>query len=115
MQLEISTPDRWHLRLPPDTPLPDFAAPEQALGEDLAQHLPQGAQGRRWRVHLSWLALTAFAILLIFASDAMGMADIWWNASTFGHCLLIPFILFWLRSEEHTSELQSLMRISYAV
>src|SRR3546814_1508602 len=58
MQLEISTPDRWHLRLPPDTPLPDFAAPEQALGEDLAQHL---------------------------------------------------------RSEEHTSELQSLMRISYAV
>src|SRR3546814_4760767 len=49
-----------------------------------------------WPVHLSWLALTAFAILLIFASDAMGMADIW-------------------RSEEHTSELQSLMRISYAV
>src|SRR3546814_8241838 len=46
-----------------------------------------------WPVHLSWLALTAFAILLIFASDAMGMA----------------------RSEEHTSELQSLMRISYAV
>src|SRR3546814_19338194 len=49
-----------------------------------------------WPVHLSWLALTALAILLSFASDAMGMADIWWNASTFGHCLLIPFILFWL-------------------
>ncbi|MBQ4853569.1 phosphoglycerate mutase [Rhodanobacter sp. B2A1Ga4] len=53
MQLEIATPDHWHLRLPPDTPLPDFAAPEQALGEDLAQHLPQGAQGRRWRVLLN--------------------------------------------------------------
>lgn len=53
MQLEISTPDRWHLRLPPDTSLPDFAAPEQALGEDLAQHVPQGAQGRRWRVLLN--------------------------------------------------------------
>src|SRR3546814_16858597 len=26
IQLEISTPDRWHLRLPPDTPLPAFAA-----------------------------------------------------------------------------------------
>lgn len=50
MQLEISTPDRWHLKLPADLPLPDFAAPEQALGEDLSQHLPQGAQGRRWRV-----------------------------------------------------------------
>src|SRR6185312_8364748 len=32
MQLEISTPDRWHLRLPADMPLPDFDAPEQALG-----------------------------------------------------------------------------------
>ncbi len=28
MELEISTPDHWHLRLPIDTPLPDFAAPE---------------------------------------------------------------------------------------
>lgn len=53
MQLEISTPDRWHLKLPANTPLPDFAAPEQALGEDLAQHLPQGPEGRRWRVLLN--------------------------------------------------------------
>lgn len=53
MQLEISTPDRWHLRLPPDLTLPGFAAPEQALGEDLSQHLPQGAQGRRWRILLN--------------------------------------------------------------
>jgi hypothetical protein len=53
MQLEISTPDHWHLRLPGDTPLPGFAAPEQALGEDLAHHLPQGADGRRWRVLLN--------------------------------------------------------------
>ena len=53
LQLEISTPDRWHLRLPPNSPLPIFAAPEQALGEDLSQHLPQGAEGRRWRVLLN--------------------------------------------------------------
>lgn len=50
MQLEVSSPDRWHLRLPAGSPIPDFAAPEQALGEDLFQHLPQGAEGRRWRV-----------------------------------------------------------------
>ena len=50
LQLEISTPDRWHLKLPADTALPSFAAPEQALGEDLSQHLPAGAEGRRWRV-----------------------------------------------------------------
>lgn len=50
MLLEVSSPDRWHLRLPANTPLPEFTAPEQALGEDLFLHLPQGAEGRRWRV-----------------------------------------------------------------
>src|SRR3546814_5735590 len=30
-------------------------------------------------------------------------------------CPVEPFALRWVRSEEHTSELQSLMRISYAV
>jgi hypothetical protein len=50
MQLELSSPDRWHLRLPGGSPIPTFAAPEQALGEDLFQHLPQGPKGRRWRV-----------------------------------------------------------------
>jgi len=53
MQLEVSSPDHWHLRLPADTALPEFAAPAQALGEDLAQHLPQGPAGRRWRVLLN--------------------------------------------------------------
>lgn len=53
MQLEVSTPDRWQLRLAPGATLPPFAAPEQALGEDLFQHLPQGPEGRRWRVLLN--------------------------------------------------------------
>src|SRR3546814_5791560 len=87
------------------------------------------------------------AILILFHRDAADMAGIWWNSSTFTHCLLmVPMIgwlvvqrtpqlktlapawwwpalvwlggggLVWLvRSEEHTSELQSLMRNSYAV
>lgn len=53
MTLEVSSPDRWHLRLPPGTPLPSFASPEQALGEDLFQHLPEGTEGRRWRALLT--------------------------------------------------------------
>jgi hypothetical protein len=53
IRLHVSTPDRWHLQLPLDTPLPAFAPPEQALGEDLSQHLPAGAQGRRWRLLLN--------------------------------------------------------------
>lgn len=50
MRLMVSSPDRWHLRLAAHDALPAFAAPEQALGEDLYLHLPQGPQGRRWRV-----------------------------------------------------------------
>ncbi|WP_053096241.1 phosphoglycerate mutase [Frateuria defendens] len=53
MQLELTTPDRWHLRLSPGSPLPPFAAPEQALGEHLLQHLPHGPGGRRWRLLLT--------------------------------------------------------------
>jgi hypothetical protein len=76
MQLEISTPDRWHLRLPPDTSLPDFAAPEQALGEDLAQHLPQGAQGRRWRVLLNDIQVLLHQHPLNAQRQACGWAPI---------------------------------------
>ncbi|MGN2250283.1 phosphoglycerate mutase [Frateuria sp. GZRe14] len=50
MRLELTSSDRWHLRLPPGTAVPTFPAPEQALGENLLQHLPQGADGRRWRI-----------------------------------------------------------------
>lgn len=53
MTLEVSSPDRWHVRLPHGARLPAFASPEQALGEDLAQHLPEGAEGRRWRAILT--------------------------------------------------------------
>jgi hypothetical protein len=50
MKLEISSAYRWHLRLPTQTTLPDFPAPEAALGEDLYEHLPHGEEARRWRV-----------------------------------------------------------------
>lgn len=53
MQLLVSTPDNWHVRLPPGTVLPEFPTPEQAMGEDLSGHLPQGPEGRRWRVLLN--------------------------------------------------------------
>lgn len=50
MHLHLTGPDRWHVRLPPGMAAPDFPAPEQALGENLLQHLPQGPEGRRWRI-----------------------------------------------------------------
>lgn len=53
MTLWVSSPDHWHVRLPSNTATPDFAAPEQALGEDLYYHLPQGQEGRPWRILLN--------------------------------------------------------------
>lgn len=44
---------RWYLRLPREAKLPTFAAPSDALGMDLFEHLPEGPEGRRWRALLS--------------------------------------------------------------
>jgi hypothetical protein len=53
MKLQDSSPDHWHVRVPADTVLPAFSAPEQGMGEDLAQHLPQGPAGKSWRLLLN--------------------------------------------------------------
>lgn len=51
--LDAPTPSRWYLRLPPGTTLPTFAAPDDVLGDDLFDHLPEGDAGRRWRALLT--------------------------------------------------------------
>jgi len=53
LEMSATAPDRWFLRLPAGTNLPAFALPEQALGADMFEHLPQGELGRRWRTMLS--------------------------------------------------------------
>jgi exosortase A len=49
-----------------------------------------------WRTHLAVLALISAAIVAIFRHDAAGMATIWWNSSTYEHCLVIIPIIGWL-------------------
>jgi exosortase A len=49
-----------------------------------------------WRGHLTALGIVAGAILLLFHRDWLTMVSIWWNASTYGHCLFIPFLIGWL-------------------
>ncbi|AEG48919.1 eight transmembrane protein EpsH [Sphingobium chlorophenolicum L-1] len=49
-----------------------------------------------WRGHLTALGIIAFTILALFHRDALGMMAIWWNASTYGHCLFVPIIIAWL-------------------
>ena len=76
LQLEITTPDRWQLRLPPDTVLPPFDTTEQALGEDLLQHLPPGPEGRRWRVLLNEIQVLLHEHPLQAQRRARGLAPV---------------------------------------
>ena len=76
LQLEITGPNHWQLRLPPDVPVPDFAAPERALGEDLYQHLPQGSDGRRWRLLLNEVQVLLHQHPLNAARQARGLAPV---------------------------------------
>jgi len=49
-----------------------------------------------WRRQLTGLGLTAGALLLLFWRDAADMVWIWWNSSTYNHCLVVPPIIAWL-------------------
>ena len=46
-------PERWYIALPRGARIPAFAPPEAVLGDDLAAHLPEGPDGRRWRALLN--------------------------------------------------------------
>ena len=48
--LDALTPSRWYLRLPREVKLPAFASPDDALGDDVFEHIPDGPEARRWRV-----------------------------------------------------------------
>lgn len=54
------------------------------------------AAARGWRDHLVGLGAVWAALLILFWRDAAGMAGVWWESSTFNHCLLIPPIIAWL-------------------
>ena len=49
MPIDAPSPSRWYLRLPASSKLPAFTAPDDALGDDVFEHLPDGSEGRRWR------------------------------------------------------------------
>jgi len=51
-------PERWYLRLPREMSLPAFTPPVDGLGEDLLAHLPEGPEGRRWRMLLNEAQVT---------------------------------------------------------
>lgn len=58
MPIDAPRPARWYLRLPREAKLPSMASPDEALGADLFDHLPEGPEGRRWRALLSEAQVT---------------------------------------------------------
>lgn len=57
-QLDAPHPSRWYLRLPREARLPAFASPDEALGDDVFDHLPGGVEARRWRALESDVQIT---------------------------------------------------------
>jgi hypothetical protein len=55
-----------------------------------------GAASAAWQRQLTALGVAATALLLLFWRDVGDMILIWWNSSTYNHCLFIPFIIGWL-------------------
>jgi exosortase A len=66
-----------------------------------------------WRGHLTALGVIAFAIMALFMGDVRSMVSIWWNASTFGHCLFIPLLIGWL-VQQRLPGLRQLQPIAWA-
>lgn len=59
-------------------------------------HANTGAAAGPWRMHLITLAVAYLALCLMFRHDVVDMVSVWWNSSTFNHCLVIPPIIGWL-------------------
>lgn len=59
---------------------------------DAAEQKPVSA----WQRSLRYLGAAWAGLFLLFWRDAGDMVAIWWNSSTFNHCLLIVPILIWL-------------------
>jgi exosortase A len=67
------------------------------MSSGVASLLPtRRAELTGWRGHLIALGFVLFAVLAIFHADVRDIVTIWWTASTFGHCLFVPFLIAWL-------------------
>ena len=49
-----------------------------------------------WRTPLALLAGAGAALLALFHRDVGDLAFIYWNSTTFGHCLFVPPVIAWL-------------------
>jgi exosortase A len=66
------------------------------MSEVILTHRSRPTLPGSWRRPLGELAIVLVLLLAIFAHDAGDMAAIWWNSSTYEHCLIILPIIGWL-------------------
>src|SRR3546814_3180092 len=84
-----------------------------------ADHQQHGGGGNYWRFMAMVATSTAIMFGLMYL-NTYELDHVFWSETRFwmtfvmGGMMMIVMLLF-MRSEGHTSELQSLMRISYAV
>lgn len=62
---------------------------------------PTAWRESRWASHLAALGASILILLMITARDVRDMANMWWNISTYGHCLFILPITAWLVTQRN--------------
>ncbi len=80
------------------------AAVSSALSGQPHPNLSPKGEGLSWKSALTRLGIASVVILALFWRDTADIATIWWNSSTFNHCLLILPIIWWL-ADQRKSEL----------
>ena len=62
----------------------------------VSNRLGSAAEASRWTAPLAALGVAWGALLLIFHRDVADLAGIYWNSTTFGHCLFVSPVVAWL-------------------
>jgi len=65
-----------------------------------------------WRGSLIALGFVAAAIPSCSSGTPPDMTAIWWNASTYGHCLFVPFLIGWL-VQQRVGDLRQLTPVAW--
>src|SRR3546814_4142484 len=106
-------------RRPVDGDLVSYAVTRDGRGRSNASEVRFAGQRitqrkpARQPTRIPRLLLGSAALVTVVVGTAIGILPIVVAIACAGLSLL-SYLLYWLRSEEHTSELQSLMHISYA-
>ncbi|ALQ94568.1 hypothetical protein [Xylella fastidiosa] len=92
--LDAPTPARWYVQLTPEACLPAFSAPEDVLGDDLFNHLPDGDMGRCWRALLTEVQVLlhqhAWNVERVARGKQMINSLWFWGAGVLPHTVTTP-------------------------